>query len=102
MHSMLNLLSNYLIFFILLLCLSKIANTISQEKMSKSIEYVLTSISAKEYLIAKVIGICLIVVVQFIFTIAYAIIGLMIDTGIACILSLSASIFASLSFGRYI
>ena len=78
MHSMLNLLSNYLIFFILLLCLSKIANTISQEKMSKSIEYVLTSISAKEYLIAKVIGICLIVVVQFIFTIAYAIIGLMI------------------------
>ena len=74
MHSMLNLLSNYLIFFILLLCLSKIANTISQEKMSKSIEYVLTSISAKEYLIAKVIGICLIVVVQFIFTIAYAIV----------------------------
>lgn len=78
MHSMLNLLSSYLIFFILLLCLSKIANTISQEKMSKSIEYVLTSISVKDYILAKVLGICLIVVIQFIFTIVYAIIGIMV------------------------
>ena len=78
-HTILNMVSNYLIFFILLLCLSKIANTISQEKMSKSIEYVLTSISVKEYLIAKVLGICLIVVVQFLFTIAYALIGVMIS-----------------------
>lgn len=83
-NSLLNLVSNYIIFFILLLCLSKIANTISQEKMSKSIEYVLTSISVKEYLIAKVVGICIIVVVQFIFTLVYAVIGIMI-----------ASIFAS-------
>ena len=49
--------SNYLILFILLLCLSKIANTISQEKMSKSIEYILTSITTKQYIISKVLSI---------------------------------------------
>ena len=58
--------SNYIIFFILLLCLNKIANTISQEKMSKSIEYILTSISTKEYMISKVLSMALIVVVQFV------------------------------------
>lgn len=71
--------SNYLIFFILLLCLNKIANTISQEKMSKSIEYILTSISTKEYMISKVLSIALIVVVQFIFEIAYFLIGIMVS-----------------------
>ncbi len=71
--------SNYVIFFILLLCLNKIANTISQEKMSKSIEYILTSISTKEYMISKVLSIALIVVVQFIFEIAYFLIGIMVS-----------------------
>lgn len=71
--------SNYIIFFILLLCLNKIANTISQEKMSKSIEYILTSISTKEYMISKVLSIALIVVVQFIFEIAYFLIGIMVS-----------------------
>ncbi len=79
-HSFLTMISTYFIFFILLLCLSKIANTISQEKMSKSIEYVLTSISTKEYLISKVVGMCLIVVIQFIFTLAYLLIGVMISS----------------------
>lgn len=65
--SILQTVSTYLIFFILLLCLSKIANTISQEKMSKSIEYILTSITTKEYIISKVLSMCLIVVIQFIF-----------------------------------
>ena len=60
--SIVQLISNYLIFFILLLCLNKIANTISQEKMSKSIEYILTSITTKEYIISKVLSMCLIVV----------------------------------------
>ena len=71
--------SNYIIFFILLLCLNKIANTISQEKMSKSIEYILTSISTKEYMISKVLSMALIVVVQFVFEIAYFLIGIMIS-----------------------
>lgn len=78
--SILQLFSTYLIFFILLLCLSKIANTISQEKMSKSIEYILTSITTKEYLISKVLSMCLIVVVQFIFMLAYLLIAVMIST----------------------
>ena len=76
--SVLQIFSTYLIFFILLLCLNKIANTVSQEKMSKSIEYILTSITAKEYIISKVISMCITVVVQFVFIIAYAIIGIMI------------------------
>ncbi len=89
--SILNMLSNYLIFFILLLCLSKIANTISQEKMSKSIEYVLTSISVKEYLIAKVLGICIIVLLQFVFIIAYALISVMISMLLASSTLLSST-----------
>ena len=83
--SMLQLLSNYIIFFILLLCLNKIANTISQEKMSKSIEYILTSITTKEYLIAKVLSMALIVVVQFIFEAAYFLIAIMVSNLITTI-----------------
>lgn len=78
--SFLQLISNYLIFFILLLCLNKIANTVSQEKMSKSIEYILTSITAKEYMISKVLSMSLIVIVQFVFTLAYLIIALMLSS----------------------
>ena len=71
---------NYLIFFILLLILSKIANDVSQEKISKSIEYVLTSISAKGYLIAKVLSINLTFIIQFIFTVVYLLIGLFLNS----------------------
>lgn len=78
--SILQMVSNYLIFFILLLCLNKIANTISQEKMSKSIEYILTSITTKEYIISKVLSMCLTVVVQFVFMITYVIIAVMISS----------------------
>lgn len=78
--SLLQLISNYLIFFVLLLCLNKIANTISQEKMSKSIEYILTSITAKEYMISKVWSMSLIVIVQFIFTLTYLVIALMVSS----------------------
>lgn len=76
----LQIISNYVIFFVLLLCLNKIANTISQEKMSKSIEYILTSITTKEYMIAKVLSMCLTVVVQFVFMLAYLIIAIMISS----------------------
>lgn len=72
--------SNYLILFILLLCLSKIANTISQKKMSKSIEYILTSITTKQYIISKVLSICFTVIIQFVFIVAYVIVALMIST----------------------
>ena len=78
--SIIQIFSNYLIFFILLLCLNKIANTISQEKMSKSIEYILTSITTKEYIISKVLSMCLIVILQFVFMLAYLIVGIMISS----------------------
>ncbi len=67
--------SNYLILLILMIVLSKIANDISQEKISKSIEYVLTSISEKEYLISKVISINLTLIIQLIFAISYFLIA---------------------------
>ena len=71
---------NYIIFFILLLILSKIANDISQEKINKSIEYVLTSISAKGYLIAKVLSINLTFIVQIIFTMLYFLVAMLINS----------------------
>lgn len=74
------LFTTYIIFFVLLLCLNKIANTISQEKMSKSIEYILTSISTREYLVSKVISMCLTVVIQFVFMITYLVIAIMISS----------------------
>lgn len=74
------LFTTYIIFFVLLLCLNKIANTISQEKMSKSIEYILTSINTKEYIVSKVISMCLTVVIQFVFMITYLVIALMISS----------------------
>lgn len=70
---------NYLIFFILLMILSKIANDISQEKVTKSIEYVLTSISEKGYLIAKVLSINLTFILQLIFTVLYLILAFLIN-----------------------
>lgn len=67
---------NYFIFFVLMLVLSKVANEISQEKLSKSIEYVLTSINEKEYLIAKVISINLMLILQAVLFVIYAYISI--------------------------
>lgn len=78
---------NYLIFFILILILSKIATDISQEKVTKSIEYVLTSISAKDYLLAKVISIIFTMVIQLVFFIIYFIISASTNSILAMTLS---------------
>lgn len=99
--SMLQLVSTYLIFFILLLCLNKVANTISQEKMSKSIEYILTSITTKEYIISKVLSMCLIVVIQIIFATTYALIGIMVSSLFATT-SISIEGMESVSIGSLI
>ena len=48
--------------------------------MSKSIEYILTSITTKEYIISKVLSMCLIVVLQFVFMLAYLLIAVMISS----------------------
>ena len=66
---------NYAILLILMIVLSKIANDVSQEKVSKSIEYVLTTIDEKAYLLAKVISISITLIVQFVFAIIYMVIA---------------------------
>lgn len=73
---------NYLILIALLMVLSKIANDISQEKVSKSIEYVLTNISAKGYLIAKVLSVNITLVVQLMFTGMYFLIGMFTNSAL--------------------
>lgn len=71
---------NYIVFFILIMVLSATANSVAQEKTSKSIEYVLTSISAKDYLLSKVLSTILVYVIQFVFSIVYMLIGMYIGT----------------------
>ena len=71
---------NYVIFFILLMILSKIANDISVEKVNKSIEYVLTSVEAKDYLVAKILSIIFTFVIQVIFTCMYLFVSMLINS----------------------
>ncbi len=66
------------LYMVLIFVLSRIANEITQEKVSKSIEYVLTSVSAKEYLLAKVLGTTISIIIQVIYTFVYYMIGNMI------------------------
>lgn len=56
--------STFIIYFISIFIFSKIANEIAQEKVSKSIEYVLTSVSAEEYLLAKIISVIGFIIIQ--------------------------------------
>lgn len=71
---------NYVVFFILIMVLSATASAIAQEKTSKSIEYVLTSISSKDYLLSKVLSTIIVYVIQFIFTILYMLIGMYLNS----------------------
>lgn len=97
---------NYLTLIILMLILSKIATDISQEKVTKSIEYVLTSISAKDYLIAKVISISLTMLIQFVFAIIYFIISASLNSiltmSIGTVAMESASTFSLASIANLI
>lgn len=69
-----------LVYMVLIFVLSRIASEIAQEKVSKSIEYVLTSVSEKEYLIAKVLGATITILIQALYTFVYYLIGNMIST----------------------
>lgn len=64
-----------IVYMVLIVILSRIASEIAQEKVSKSIEYVLTSVTAGEYLISKVLSVTLAVLVQILYTFVYYIIG---------------------------
>lgn len=74
-----------IVYMVLILVLSRIANEVAQEKISKSIEYVLTSVSAKEYLLAKVLGVTITIIIQLLYSFVYYLIG----NGISTIINIS-------------
>lgn len=57
---------------------SKIANEIANEKQSKSVEYILTTVSEKEYLFAKIASNVLWLILQGLFIIVYYMIGMLL------------------------
>lgn len=63
------------VYMVLIIILSRIANEVAQEKVSKSIEYVLTSVTAGEYLISKVLSVTIAALIQVLYTFVYYIIG---------------------------
>ena len=68
---LIKLISTALTYFVTILIFSKMANEIAQEKQSKSSEYLLTAVSAKEYLFAKIFSNIAILLIQGIFLIVY-------------------------------
>lgn len=71
MKDIIKLISSALTYFIAILIFSKISNEIAQEKQSKSSEYILTTVSAKEYMFAKIFSNIAIVLIQGIFLLTY-------------------------------
>ena len=72
--------------FIAMIFFSKIGSDIATEKQSKSSEYVLTTVSSKEYLYAKVFGNILFIIIQFLLMLVYLFVGI----GLASILNISS------------
>lgn len=72
--------STFLIYMISIFVFSLIANEIAQEKVSKSIEYVLTSVTEKEYLLAKIISVISLIVFQAVYFVIYYMIGNLINS----------------------
>ena len=64
-----------IVYIVLIFILSRIANEIATEKLSKSIEYVLTSVEASEYLLAKVLSITITIFIQLIYSFVYFMLG---------------------------
>lgn len=77
--SMIEYISTMIMYMVSIFIFSKIANDIAQEKVFKSIEYVLTSVSEKEYLFAKIVSIVLVVLLQGVYLIVYYLIGNLIN-----------------------
>ena len=70
-----NMITTFAIYMISIFVFSSISNEIAQEKVSKSIEYVLTSVTAKEYLFVKVVSTILVIFLQAIYMVLYYLIG---------------------------
>ena len=62
--------------FVAMIIFSKIGNDIASEKQFKSSEYILTTVSSKEYLFAKVFGNILFVIIQFLLMIIFFLVGI--------------------------
>lgn len=77
---MIQFFSTIIVYMISIFIFSKIANEVANEKVSKSIEYVLTSVNEKEYLLAKIISIIIVVLIQAILVIVYYIIGNLLNS----------------------
>lgn len=71
LKKMINLFASAITYFVSVVVFTRIANEISQEKTSKSSEYILTTVSAKEYLFAKVFSNVAILVIQFLLLLSY-------------------------------
>ncbi|MBQ9266800.1 MAG: CPBP family intramembrane metalloprotease [Clostridia bacterium] len=92
------LLSSALTYLIATLIFSKLSNEIAQEKQSKSSEYILTTVSAKEYLFAKIFSNVAIVVIQGILLMMYYYIAMLLSSVFTIAttdISLSASVLSS-------
>jgi len=74
--------STIIVYMVSIFIFSKIANEIANEKVSKSIEYVLTSVTEKEYLLAKIISVTAVVLIQALFVLVYYMIGNLISTAV--------------------
>ena len=72
---MINLIMTFAIYMISILVFSSIANEIAQEKVSKSIEYILTGVTAKEYLFVKVASTMIVIFLQVIYGVLYYLLG---------------------------
>ena len=76
---MIKTVSVIVVYMVLIIVLSRIANEIVQEKVSKSIEYVLTSVSEKEYLLAKVFSSTITILIQMLYAFVYYVVANMIS-----------------------
>ncbi len=76
--NMIKLMSVFFTYMVSSLLFTRIANEIAQEKSSKSSEYILTSVSEKEYMFAKVFSNILIMLIQFLLFVAYLVMSLSI------------------------
>lgn len=77
---LIKLVATMVVYICLIFVLSRIASEIANEKVSKSIEYVLTSVSAKEYLLAKVLSSTITIIIQLVYTVIYYMMGNMISS----------------------
>ena len=77
---LINFISSFIMYILCFLVFANIAREVAEEKVSKSIEYVFTSVSAKEYLFAKIAGIIIVILLQIVYGLVYFFIGNFLNT----------------------